>query len=227
MQDCFYRSPEELVRHRGRVPVQFLAFDLLWLDGEPLLELPLADRRARLAEVLVPRDDVRVSQAVEGRGMAFFHQIKELGLEGVVAKRLTSQYRPGTRSPDWRKVKTVRRQDCVIVGWTRGKGGRSSTLGSLLLAVYDDDGLHYVGNVGTGFTHTFLERLLPDLQERKQDRPPVEVLVCEVEYLDWTAEGRLRAPSFKGIRTDKLPEDCRREDVAVDSGTRADLPDDL
>jgi bifunctional non-homologous end joining protein LigD len=228
MQDRFHRSPEELARHRGRVPIQFLAFDLLWLDGEPLLELPLADRRARLAEVLVPRDDVRISEAVEGRGMAFFHQIKGLGLEGVVAKRLASQYRPGTRSPDWRKVKAVRRQDCVIVGWTRGKGGRSSTLGSLLLAVYEDGRLRYVGNVGTGFTHSFLERLLPELQEREQKRPEVEVppdprlrgarwlrpeLVCEVEYQGWTGDGRLRAPSFKGIRTDKLPQDCRREDV--------------
>ncbi len=230
MQDRFHRSPEELARHRGRVPIQFLAFDLLWLDGESLLELPLADRRARLAEVLVPRDDVRVSQAVEGRGMAFFQQIKGLGLEGVVAKRLASQYRPGTRSPDWRKVKAVRRQDCVIVGWTRGKGGRSSTLGSLLLAVHEDGGLRYVGNVGTGFTHSFLERLVPELQEREQKRPPVEVppdprlrgvrwlrpeLVCEVEYQGWTGDGRLRAPSFKGIRADKLPEDCRREDVAA------------
>src|SRR6266536_1050508 len=228
MQDRFHRSPEELARHRGRVPIQFLAFDLLWLDGESLLELPLADRRARLAEVLVPRDDVRVSQEVQGRGTAFFDQIKGLGLEGVVAKRLTSQYRPGARSPDWRKVKALRRQDCVIVGWTRGKGGRSSTLGSLLLAVYDGGGPRYVGNVGTGFTHSFLERLLPDLQEREQAHPPVEVppdprlrgarwtrpeLVCEVEYQGWTDDWRLRAPSFKGIRTDKLPEDCRREDV--------------
>jgi bifunctional non-homologous end joining protein LigD len=228
MQDRFHRTPEELARHRGRVPVQFLAFDLLWLDGESLLELPLADRRARLAEVLVPRDDVRVSQAVKGRGTAFFEQIKGLGLEGIVAKRQSSHYRPGARSPDWRKVKAVRRQDCVIVGWTRGKGGRSSTLGSLLLAVYDDGKLRYVGNVGTGFTHSFLERLLPDLEQREQARPPVGVprdprlrgarwlrpeLVCEVEYQVWTDDWRLRAPSFKGIRTDKLPEDCRREDV--------------
>jgi bifunctional non-homologous end joining protein LigD len=228
MQDRFHRTPEELARHRGRAPIQFLAFDLLWLDGESLLEVPLADRRARLAEVLVPRDDVHISQAVQGRGKAFFEQIKGLGLEGVVAKRLASYYRPGARSPDWRKVKAVRRQDCVIVGWTRGKGGRSSTLGSLLLAVYDGGKPRYVGNVGTGFTHSFLERLLPDLEEREQRRPPVEVpqdprlrgarwtrpeLVCEVEYLGWTDDWRLRAPSFKGIRTDKLPEDCRREDV--------------
>jgi len=229
MQDRFHRSPEELARHRGRVPIQFLAFDLLWLDGEPLLELALAERRGRLAEVLVERADVRLSQAVTGRGEAFFAQIKGLGLEGVVAKRLASPYRPGARSPDWRKVKAVLRQDCVIVGWTRGKGGRAPTLGSLLLAVHRDGGLRYAGNVGTGFTHTFLERLLPELEAREVGEPPVEVppdprlrgtrwlrpdLVCEVEYVGWTDDGRLRAASFKGIRTDKLPEDARREDVA-------------
>jgi bifunctional non-homologous end joining protein LigD len=228
MQDRFHRSPEELARHRGRVPVNFVAFDLLWLDGQPLLELPLAERRARLREVLVPQDDVRFSEAVEGHGSAFFEQIRDLGLEGVVAKRLASQYRPGSRSPDWRKVKAVRRQDCVIVGWSKGKGGRSSTLGSLLVAVYDGDELRYVGNVGTGFTQSFLQRLLPDLEARETDKPPVKVpsdprlrgahwmrpeLVCEVEYLRWTDDWRLRAPSFKGIRGDKLPRDCRREDV--------------
>jgi bifunctional non-homologous end joining protein LigD len=233
MQDRFHRSPEELARHRGRVPIQFLAFDLLWLDGESLLELPLAERRARLVEVLVERADVRLSQAVTGRGEAFFEQIKGLGLEGVVAKRLASVYRPGTRSHDWRKIKAVRRQDCVIVGWTRGKGGRAPTLGSLLLGVYSGRRLRYAGNVGTGFTHAFLERLLPELQARETREPPVEVppdprlrgtrwlrpeLVCEVEYVAWTDDGKLRAASFKGIRGDKLPEDARREDVPAASG---------
>jgi bifunctional non-homologous end joining protein LigD len=231
MQDRFHRSPEELARHRGRVPVQFVAFDLLWLDGQPLLELPLAERRAMLSEVLVPRDDVRFSEAVEGRGSAFFEQIRDLGLEGVVAKRLASQYRPGARSPDWRKVKAVRRQACVIVGWTKGKGGRSSTLGSLLLAIYDGDELRFVGNVGTGFTQSFLQRLIPELEARETDKPHVKVpsdprlrgarwmrpeLVCEVEYQGWTDDWRLRAPSFKGIRADKLPRDARREDVPED-----------
>jgi DNA ligase D-like protein (predicted ligase)/DNA ligase D-like protein (predicted polymerase)/DNA ligase D-like protein (predicted 3'-phosphoesterase) len=228
MQDRFHRSAEELARHRGRVPIQFLAFDLLWLDGEPLLEVPLQERRARLAEVLVERADVRLSQAVTGRGEAFFAQIKALGLEGIVAKRLASPYRPGARSHDWRKIKAVRRQDCVIVGWTRGKGERSQTLGSLLLAVRADGGLRYAGNVGTGFTQAFLERLLPELEAREVSEPPVQVppdprlrgtrwlrpdMVCEVEYVAWTDDGRLRAASFKGIRTDKLPEDARREDV--------------
>jgi bifunctional non-homologous end joining protein LigD len=232
MQDRFHRSPEELARHRGRVPTQFLAFDLLWLDGEALLELPLAERRARLAEVLVERADVRLSQAVTGRGNAFFDQVKGLGLEGVVAKRLASPYRPGARSHDWRKVKAVRRQDCVIIGWTRGKGGRAPTLGSLLLAVYSGGRLRYAGNVGTGFTQAFLERLLPELEARETPEPAVEVppdprlrgtrwlrpeLVCEVEYVAWTDDGKLRAASFKGIRTDKLPEDARREDVGEGS----------
>ncbi len=225
MQDRFHRSADELARHPGRVPIHFIAFDLLWLDGEALLDLPLAERRARLAEVLVETRDVRLSQAVDGRGTAFFEEVKGLGLEGVVAKRLASPYRPGARSLDWRKVKALRRQDCVIVGWTPGQGERAATLGSLLLAIWEEGGLRYAGNVGTGFTHSFLERLLPELVEREVTTAPVRAtprlkgvrwvrpeLVCEVEYLAWTDDARLRAASFKGIRTDKLPEDCRREE---------------
>jgi bifunctional non-homologous end joining protein LigD len=225
MQDRFHRTPEELLRHKGRVPIQFLAFDLLWLDGVPLLDLPLLERRARLAEVLVETADVRCSQVVSGRGVAFFEQARALGLEGIVAKRAASPYRPGTRSPDWRKVKALRRQDCVIVGWTPGQGGRSATLGSLLLAVHDGERLRYAGNVGTGFSHAFLERLLEDLAEREVRRPqfadPPRLrgarfvrpeLVCEVEYLRWTEDGKLRAASFKGLRPDKLPDETHRED---------------
>ena len=231
MQDRFHRSPEELLRHKGRVPIQFIAFDLLWLDGVPLLELPLRERRARLLEVLVETRDVRCSQVVAGQGVAFFEQVRTLGLEGTVAKRVASPYRPGTRSPDWRKVKALRRQDCVIVGWTPGQGGRSATLGSLLLAVQDGERLRYAGNVGTGFTQSFLERLLEDLAEREVARPqfadPPRLrgahyvrpeLVCEIEYLRWTDDGKLRAASFKGLRPDKLPADTGRED-AVEAPT--------
>jgi bifunctional non-homologous end joining protein LigD len=227
MQDRFHRGPEELARHKGRVPVQFLAFDLLWLDGRPLLDLPLHERRARLDEVLVETRDVRLSQVVQGAGTAFFEQVKQLGLEGIVAKRASSPYRPGSRSPDWRKIKALCLQDCVIVGWTPGKGGRSATLGSLLLAVYDDGRLRYAGNVGTGFTHAFLAELLERLAALEVDTPQFEgfegtprprgarfarpELVCEVEYLRWTEDGKLRASSFKGLRPDKLPSDARRE----------------
>jgi bifunctional non-homologous end joining protein LigD len=227
MQDRFHRTPEELARNKGRVPVQFLAFDLLWLDGRSLLDLPLLERRARLAEVLVETRDIRLSQVVEGAGRDFFDQVKALKLEGIVAKRAASPYRPGTRSHDWRKIKALCLQDCVIVGWTPGKGGRSATLGSLLLAVYDDGRLRYAGNVGTGFTHAFLADLLARLEELQVDKPHFEgfegtlrprgarfvrpELVCEVEYLKWTQDDKLRAASFKGLRPDKLPTDARRE----------------
>jgi bifunctional non-homologous end joining protein LigD len=231
MQDRFHRTPEELARNKGRVPVQFLAFDLLWLDGQPLLELPLHERRARLEEVLVETRDVRLSQVVEGAGTAFFEQVKALQLEGIVAKRADSCYRPGTRSHDWRKIKALCLQDCVIVGWTPGKGGRAATLGSLLLAVYDDGRLRYAGNVGTGFTHAFLADLLDRLQELQVPKPMFEgfegtprprgarfvrpELVCEVEYLRWTEDSKLRASSFKGLRPDKPPTDARREHPAA------------
>jgi bifunctional non-homologous end joining protein LigD len=227
MQDRFHRTPEELARNKGRVPVQFLAFDLLWLDGQPLLDLPLVERRARLVEVLVETKDIRLSQVVEGAGKAFFDQVKELQLEGIVAKRAASPYRPGTRSHDWRKVKALCLQDCVIVGWTPGKGGRAATLGSLLLAVYDGGRLRYAGNVGTGFTHAFLADLLARLQALQVDKPQFEgfegtprprgarfvrpELVCEVEYLKWTQDDKLRAASFKGLRPDKPITDARRE----------------
>ena len=227
MQDRFHRTPEELARNKGRVPVQFLAFDLLWLDGRPLLELPLRERRARLEEVLVETGDIRLSQVVGGAGTTFFEQVKALKLEGIVAKRAASPYRPGTRSHDWRKIKALCLQDCVIVGWTPGKGGRAATLGSLLLAVYDDGRLRYAGNVGTGFTHAFLADLLERLQELQVPKPMFEgfegtlrprgarfvrpELVCEVEYLKWTDDNKLRASSFKGLRPDKPPTDARRE----------------
>jgi bifunctional non-homologous end joining protein LigD len=227
MQDRFHRTPEELARNKGRVPVQFLAFDLLWLDGRSLLDLPLVERRARLNEVLVETRDIRLSQVVEGDGKRFFEQVRELELEGIVAKRAASPYRPGIRSPDWRKIKALCLQDCVVVGWTPGKGGRAATLGSLLLAVYDDGRLRYAGNVGTGFTHAFLADLLERLQELQVPTPMFEgfegtprprgarfvrpELVCEVEYLKWTQDDKLRAASFKGLRPDKPPTDARRE----------------
>jgi bifunctional non-homologous end joining protein LigD len=227
MQDRFHRTPDELARHKGRVPVQFLAFDLLWLDGQPLLDLPLVERRARLVEVLVETRDIRLSQVVKGAGTDFFEQVRALELEGIVAKRAASPYRPGIRSHDWRKIKALCLQDCVIVGWTPGKGGRAATLGSLLLAVYDEGRLRYAGNVGTGFTHAFLADLLERLQELQVPRPMFEgfegtprprgarfvrpELVCEVEYLKWTDDNKLRASSFKGLRPDKPPTDARRE----------------
>jgi bifunctional non-homologous end joining protein LigD len=235
MQDRFHRSPGELARSKDRVPIQFLAFDLLWLDGVPLLDLPLSERLARLAEVFVETGRLRLSQTVEGRGTALFEHVERLGLEGLIAKRAASPYRPGRRSPDWRKVKAKHHQDCVIVGWTQGKGARASTLGSLLLAVYDDGGRpRYVGNVGTGFSQSFLADLVDELRAHETTERPVDPdpgirgvrwvrpeLVCEVEYQARTDDDRLRAASFKGLRSDKLPRDCRWERAFDEPDRRA------
>jgi bifunctional non-homologous end joining protein LigD len=227
MQSRFHRSPVEVARELRRLPpVHFFAFDLLWLDGVGLMDRPLDERRALLEEVLVPGGNLQVPSPIVGDGTVFFEHARDLGLEGLVAKRRASHYQPGRRSTDWLKVKALRRQDCVIVGWTQGKGRREDTLGSLLVAVWTSDvgGLAYAGNVGTGFTDPMLGSLLEELTALELPGPPVPdapaargtrwcrpELVCEVEHQGWTDAGRLRGPSFKGIRPDKAPEDAIRE----------------
>ena len=185
--------------------------------------MPLVERRKRLAEVVTSTGPLSLTYSSEGEGRAFFEAVKELGLEGMIAKRLESAYVQGKRTKDWRKIKALRTQDCVILGWTPGGGSRSDAFGALLLGAYRDDHLIWVGQVGTGFT----AQLLADLQQKLEplviSHPPVEdaalsavrgatwvrpELVCQVEYLEMTHSGRLRAPSFKGLRPDKLPEDC-------------------
>jgi len=163
------------------------------------------------------------------QGMRFFEAARGLGLEGVIGKRASSKYLPGRRSDDWRKIKILKRQDCVILGSTPGQRGRSDAFGALLLGAYRDGKLIWVGQVGTGFTDRMLKVVLDRLAELQTDRPPIPdpalkkikgarwvrpELVCEVEYLQMTAGGKLRAPSFKGLRPDKPPEDCILEPAA-------------
>jgi len=161
---------------------------------------------------------------VEGDGVEFTRIARRHDLEGVIAKRRGSRYRPGRRSPDWRKIKLTNTQDCVILGWTPGQGGRAKTLGALLVGAYEDGNLLWVGQVGTGFTGATLDRLMELLEPLERTTPAgpdpglaavkgatfVEpTLVCEVEYLEFTkSTKRMRGPSFKGLRPDKAPEDC-------------------
>jgi bifunctional non-homologous end joining protein LigD len=212
-----------------RYPVEYVAFDLLWLDGESLLDQPLEERRALLERHVVPGKHVQVSPQFEEHGVAFFEAAKAQGFEGLIAKKKGSIYRPGQRSKDWLKIKFVKEQDCVIVGWVPGEKGRAGQVGSLLAAIYQDGGLVYAGHVGTGFTAQTLRLLQEKLEPLAQKEPPLphpprdEVdprtarwvrpeLVCSVEYLQFTTQGRMRAASFKGLRDDKLPEDCVREE---------------
>jgi bifunctional non-homologous end joining protein LigD len=201
----------------------YVAFDLLEVEGEPIIDSPLTTRRGRLEQLLDKRNKtVQISDAFDD-GDALFRAARDQRFEGIVAKRADSRYEPGRRSHAWVKVKTTGRQEFVVGGYTRGEGRRSGSFGSLLLGVYDDAGkkLRYVGSVGTGFTEKEIDRLLPMLQKLETNEPPFDPvpkpprvrkgdvhwvepqLVAEVEFVEWTHDKRLRAPSYQGIREDK------------------------
>jgi bifunctional non-homologous end joining protein LigD len=216
-------APRDIDKARRKIPVVLFAFDLLWLDGQDLTRLPVEERRDRLDGLATESDRIRLTAHVDGAGVAFFKRCKELGFEGVVGKRLGSLYLPGRRTKDWRKVKAVNQQSCVVLGWTRGTGSRERTFGALLVGAYADGDLRWIGQVGSGFTESRLDDLMARLKDLEAADPPVNdpelrklkgatwvrpELVCEVEYLQMTKVGKLRAPSFKGLRPDKAPEDC-------------------
>lgn len=216
-------SPREIERARRKVPVTMFAFDLLWLDGRDLTGEPLEERRRLLEGIVTQTGPLGLTYFVDGEGKGLFRAARDLGYEGIVAKRLGSPYLPGRRSKAWRKIKAVKRQDCVILGWTPGAGARASSLGALVVGAYAGDDLVWVGQVGTGFTGAALADLLSRLEALEVPAPPLAdpalssltaahwvrpELVCEVEYLEITGDRRLRAPSFKGLRPDKDPADC-------------------
>jgi bifunctional non-homologous end joining protein LigD len=139
-----------------------------------------------------------------------------------VAKRIGSPYLPGRRTDAWRKIKVRNTQDCVILGYTPGQDRRSDSFGALLVGAWDDGALRWVGQVGTGFTDAMLAQVLGELEPLRRDEPATDEIravkgavfvtpsiVCEVEYLEITkGQGKMRAPSFKGLRPDVAPEDC-------------------
>jgi bifunctional non-homologous end joining protein LigD len=227
-------SPGEIERIRKRIPVELVAFDLLWIDGEDWTGRPLNERRARLTEAVMEDQGIRLIYWTTGEGKSFYRAAQGLGLEGVIGKRAASRYLPGRRTDDWRKIKILKTQDCVILGWTPGQGGRGNAFGSLLIGAYKSGQLIWVGHVGTGFTDRMLGELMKRLRAVEVHEPPIgdadlrkekgahwvrPELVCEVEYLQMTVTGKLRAPSFKGLRPDKLPEDCILEpDPSVPEG---------
>ncbi len=210
-------------------PLVYEVFDLLELDGEPLLGLALTERRAQLEALVVPSRAVQVSGTFDD-GDALLEAAVEQGLEGVMAKRAASQYQEGKRGRDWLKVKARGRQEFVICGWTRGQGRREGRFGSLVLGSRRAGELAWVGNCGSGFTERDLDDLHARLEalRRKTSPFPVEPkmprvrkgdvvwvepeLVCEVAFVEWTHEGHLRAPSFQGLRDDKPARAVRRED---------------
>jgi bifunctional non-homologous end joining protein LigD len=214
---------------QGTGPLVYYVFDVLEVEGRPLIDLPFEERRVELERLLDRRNrTVRLSETFDD-GNALLEAAREQHLEGVIAKRSGSRYEPGRRSRNWLKVKTHGRQEFIIAGYTKGKGRRSGRLGSLILAVKRGDELVYVGNCGTGFTEKEIEKLMARLRPLERKSPPFAQvpkmpkvrkddvvwvrpkLVCEVEFAEWTHDGRLRAPSYQGLRDDKDSEDVRRE----------------
>jgi bifunctional non-homologous end joining protein LigD len=220
-------SPNAVKRLAKSTPVVYAIFDLLYLDGETLMALPYEQRRARLEQLGLGGPAWRVPAVQRGAGQRLLQATREQGLEGVVAKRLDSRYEPGRRTGAWIKIKHVRRQELVIGGWLPGEGRRTDRIGALLMGYQGDGGLKYAGRVGTGFTErtlTELTRLLKPLRTNANpfDDPPKlprnaefvsPELVAEVEFREWTGEGVMRAPSFKGLRDDKPAAAVVREDL--------------
>ncbi|WP_455431422.1 non-homologous end-joining DNA ligase [Saccharothrix variisporea] len=216
------RPTDDLLR---RIPVSYYVFDLLHLDGRSLLGEPYTHRREALADLDLPaHPSIRVPPCfTDLPGETVQSIAADHGLEGVVAKRLDSRYDPGRRSPSWIKVPLIRTQEVVIGGWRPGEGRRSGTIGALLLGVPTPSGLRYAGKVGTGFTAPMLSDLQSRLHPLHRPTPPFKdevptdharnahwvnpVLVGEVQFRTWTPDGRLRHPSWRGLRPDKSPSD--------------------
>jgi bifunctional non-homologous end joining protein LigD len=212
----------------GQTPVTYLIFDILQLDGRPLLDLEYHERRAILDELALTGPYWQTPPWFPGTDFEAVRSVSvSHGMEGVVAKRLDSRYVPGTRTDNWRKIKNVRTQEAVVAGYKPGKGNRTGQVGSLLIGVHDDSGLVYAGHVGTGFTDETLRMLGDKLRPlRRPDspfdgpvppehaRPAVWVepkLVIQVSFDRWTKAGRMRAPVYKGLRDDIDPADVVRE----------------
>jgi bifunctional non-homologous end joining protein LigD len=217
------RTPDRL-RAAADHPACFFAFDLLRLEGRDLRDRPLLERKAILRDLLPARGRLRYVQHVTRRGRALFAQVERRGLEGVLAKRADSPYQGG-RSAQWLKITADRSGDFAIVGLTRVSPGEE---GSLHLAVTDGKRFTYAGSVGTGFKAGTLAEARRILKPFEVTVPPCAgtlpaprsvmwvrpLLVCEVKYKAWTAEGLLRLPVFKRFRSQARPEDCRRESRA-------------
>ncbi|WP_249044634.1 non-homologous end-joining DNA ligase [Crossiella equi] len=216
-------NPSAVRRLAAELPVHYLIFDLLHLDGHSCLDLRLAERRRLLEELALTGPRWLTPPAYPGVGAAVLRAARDAGLEGVVAKRLDGRYHPGRRSPDWVKVTGVRTQEVVIGGWRGGQGRREGLVGSLVLGVPEGRRLRYVGHVGTGFTQDMLRLLTRRLKALRRTTSPFTTdippdasrsthwvrpaLVGEVAFREWTRDGRLRTPSWRGLRPDRSPEE--------------------
>lgn len=232
----------------------YYVFDILWYEGKDLMTLTLAERQAILTQMLPTDDDhIRQSKVFQASGIEFFHAAQQLGLEGIIAKKLDSTYTSDLRSREWLKIKVHKRQEVIIAGFTKNEG-TSKQFSALVLAVYDKGQLRYVGKVGTGFPDKLQKEMMaqfkplitkespfdqePDVDKPSRFRPkrmgskPTWLkaeLVCEVNYAEVTSDGVFRQASFKGMRVDKKAKDViletpRDTDETVQEAEQQSLP---
>ena len=225
LQQRMHLTGEAQIRKRAQDhPVVYVIFDLLYLDGHVLMGLPYAERRARLEELGLEGPAWQTPAHSVGGGKQLLAATAKKGLEGVMAKHLDGPYEPGKRASHWIKVKTKQRQEFVIGGWLSGAGRRSGEIGALLMGYFENEEFRFAGKVGTGFGQKELEMLARKLAPLERDTSPFSgkqpqkgarfvepKLVAEIEFSEWTKDGMLRHPSYKGLRDDKPAEQVVRE----------------
>jgi bifunctional non-homologous end joining protein LigD len=214
-------------------PFVYEVFDLLHLDGRSLLDEPLEERRRLLASVLRTDPRVRLSEHIEGDGIAFFEAARVRGLEGIMAKDRHSRYVPGARSDRWQKIKIRPEQELVVGGWAKGTG-KAVDLGALLVGVYEDGVLRYAGKIGAGYTDASRAELLAAMAPLAADASPFVVpppraaardaqwlrpeLVIRAEFAGWTTDGLVRQAAYKGLEPEKKPRAVIRERPKAEPG---------
>lgn len=203
-------------KNKDKYTIQYYVFDIIALDGNSLTNLPLLERKQILKGIIPDSEVIRYCDHVENDGKLFFKEMQKMNFEGMIAKRKKSSYRIGKRTTDWLKIKNIKTQEVIIVGFTAPKGSRNF-FGSLLLAVQKKGKLISIGNVGTGFTDKSLKELHAKMKKLIRKTSPLDVpiketsditwidpeLVCNIKFTEITADGNVRHPVFQGLRVDK------------------------
>lgn len=208
----------------GKGSLIYFIFDIIYFDGHDLTALPLETRRDILKKVMPQANNIKFSEDIKEQGKKLFEVAKKQDLEGIMAKLLTSTYQIGKRSQNWLKIKIHQRQEAVICGFTKPKGSRKG-FGALLLGVYEDDQLTYIGDVGTGLNDKLLDQLSKLMKPLITKTSPFDEiiknassitwvkpsLVCEIKFQEWTKDGHMRQPVFLGLRNDKAAKEVKIE----------------